>query len=158
VDFETLRSRSANADTHDAARRTRAVVSPEMRARLLEWAGVSQGYPRQHSVVSLFEEQAQRTPHLAAIVGATGALPHCELNEGANRLAHEIREWIGRIAGDGARGGNAIGVCLERSDQTLVVLLAVLKAGYAYLPLDPASPRARLESLATQSRLAFVVT
>ena len=57
-----------------------------------------------------------------------------------------------------ARHGEPVGVLLERSADAIVVLLAILKAGHAYLPLDPASPPARIAALAEQAGLAFVVT
>jgi non-ribosomal peptide synthetase component F len=100
-----------------------------------------------------FERRAGLTPQAIAIAFEGGDLTYAELNRRANRLAHELRSL-------GATRGQFIGIHLERSPEMLVAVLAVLKSGAAYLPLDPAYPTARQHSMLDDaapaaSRLAF---
>ena len=99
----------------------------------------------QTTLPQLFEEQGSRTPHACALTfevldqeAGRQSLAYAELNERSNRLAHYL---IGMNVGP----EQLVGICLERSPQMLVALLAVLKTGAAYLPLDPDFPEARLE-------------
>ncbi|GAB2610894.1 hypothetical protein GCM10027168_49740 [Streptomyces capparidis] len=86
------------------------------------------------------EEQARRTPHAEAVRFEGRGLTYEQLNRRANRLAHRLRRLgVGRDV--------PVGVLMERSAELVVALLAVLKAGGAYAPLDPGHPRARLEYL-----------
>lgn len=84
-----------------------------------------------------FERQARRRGDAEAVTGQSGVLTYRELDRGANRLAHYLRAL-------GVGPGAVVGVCLRRTPELVTALLAVLKAGGAYLPLDPASPLQRL--------------
>lgn len=99
----------------------------------------------QTTLPQLFEEQVSRSPHACALIfevldheAGRQSLAYAELNEHSNRLAHYL---IGMDVGP----EQLVGICLERLPQMLVALLAVLKTGAAYLPLDPDFPEARLE-------------
>nr|APD71603.1 non-ribosomal peptide synthetase 5 [Streptomyces sp.] len=89
------------------------------------------------NLIDLFEEQARRRPDATAVVCGERSLSYRELDSRANRLAH-------LLAGSGARPGAFVGVCLPRSVDLPVALLAVLKTGAAYLPLDPGYPEERV--------------
>ncbi|MGW5047926.1 amino acid adenylation domain-containing protein [Streptomyces griseoluteus] len=89
------------------------------------------------NLIDLFEEQARRRPDAVAVVCGELSLSYRELDTRANRLAH-------LLAGSGARPGVFVGVCLPRSLDLPVALLAVLKTGAAYLPLDPSYPAERV--------------
>ncbi|MBL8275107.1 MAG: amino acid adenylation domain-containing protein, partial [Pelomonas sp.] len=103
------------------------------------------------SLHALFERQAARVPERLAVAGEGGALTYAELNRRANQLAHLLRaRGVGRDA--------LVGVCLPRGVDMIVALLAVLKAGGAYLPLDPGYPRARLAYMVEDSATALVLT
>ena len=99
----------------------------------------------------LFEAQVARTPDAVAAVSDGTTLTYDELNRRANRLARHLEAL-------GAGPEKAVAVVLPRRVDTLVVLLAVLKAGAAYLPIDPANPAARVDSLASDAGAHLVVT
>lgn len=89
------------------------------------------------SLQAMFDRQAQRTPAADAMVFGDTSLSYAALNAAANRLAH------GLIA-QGVRPGHRVVVCLERGFSVVIALLATLKAGATYVPLDPHYPAARL--------------
>ena len=103
------------------------------------------------TVQSLFEEQAAREPDRLAVVCEDVRLTRGELNLRANRLAHHLRSL-------GAGPEVAVAICLDRSVEIVVALLAVLKAGSAYLPLDPSQPPQRLALMLDESGARVVVT
>ncbi|HKV09275.1 MAG TPA: amino acid adenylation domain-containing protein, partial [Thermoanaerobaculia bacterium] len=98
-----------------------------------------------------FEAQARRTPDAVAVIAGTREVRYAELDEWAGRLAGSLRE-----AGAGPEA--VAGVCLERSAGLVAALLAILKAGAAYLPLDPSLPRPRLAGLLDSARVSLVVS
>lgn len=98
-----------------------------------------------------FEEQAAHTPDATAIDDGGRALSYREVNAHANRLAHRLR----------ARGVGpevVVGIAMRRSPEVIVAMLAVLKAGGAYLPLDPAYPAERLAYMVADARALLCVT
>lgn len=99
----------------------------------------------------LFESQVRRTPDATAVVDATGAMTYRELEEAANALA-------ARLIRRDASPETVVGVCTSRSLELIVSILAVLKSGAAYLPLDPAYPPSRLEYMVADARVEVAVT
>jgi amino acid adenylation domain-containing protein len=100
----------------------------------------------------LFERQVSRTPHAVALRRADGAeISYAELNTRANRLAWRLRSL-------GAGHESRVGVLLRRGPELIVTLLGVLKAGAAYVPLDPAHPAERLATLLAESTACLTVT
>ncbi len=85
----------------------------------------------------LFEQQAERTPSAIAVVYEGQSLTYLQLDHRANKLAHHLRAR-------GAALDRPVGLCLDRGLDAAVAVLAVLKSGSPYLPLDPAYPRERL--------------
>ncbi|AUG80427.1 hypothetical protein CFP65_5736 [Kitasatospora sp. MMS16-BH015] len=98
-----------------------------------------------------FEERVRRHPEATALVHGERRLSYRELDRAANRLAHALRSA-------GVAGNGLVGLWLDRSVETVVAVLAVLKAGAAYLPLDPDAPTARNRELIADARLGFVIT
>jgi amino acid adenylation domain-containing protein len=99
----------------------------------------------------LVEESAARHPSAVAVSMAGEALTYGELNDRANRLAHRLRRL-------GVRPEERVAVCLERSPVLVTALLGVLKAGGAYIPLDPSYPADRLAYVLEDSQAAVLVT
>ena len=100
---------------------------------------------------ALFAEQVKRAPEAIALTGDDGQLSYAELDARANRLAHLLRAR-------GATTDSLVGLALPRSVDMIVAMLAVLKAGAAYLPLDPDYPLARLDYMRTDSGVDIVLS
>ena len=113
--------------------------------------GAATPYPREQTIVQLFEREAARAPGATAIADAEGEVTYDELNRRANRLARHLRD-------NGVVNGDVVGVYLERSRDAIIALLAVLKSGSAYVPLDPASPPERTATLIVHAGVRTVVT
>jgi amino acid adenylation domain-containing protein len=103
------------------------------------------------SVVSLFEGQVVRSPHAVAFLCEDKALDYHDLNRRANKLAHYLRTL-------GVGPETLTAICLERSFEFVTALLAVFKAGAAYLPLDPSYPAERLNYMLQDSGAAVLLT
>ena len=100
----------------------------------------------------LFAAQVARTPEAVAVTFEGRSMTYRELDEAANRLAH-------LLAGQGAGPGQCVALLLARSAEAIVAILAVLKTGAAYLPIDPALPAARIEfMLADAAPVAALTT
>jgi amino acid adenylation domain-containing protein len=93
----------------------------------------------------LFEQQAQRTPHAVALEGADGSVSYEEVNRRANRLARYLREA-------GTAPEDLIAICMKPSPESVIAVLAILKSGAAFLPLEPALPRDRLLGMLAEAR------
>jgi amino acid adenylation domain-containing protein len=121
------------------------------RQRLLDgWNDTAADFPDDVCVHELFERQVSRTPDSVAVTAEAGEVTFRELDERANQIARQLREWgIGRAS--------RVGVCLERSLEMVAALLGVLKAGAAYVPLDPAYPATRLELMTADAGIEAVV-
>src|SRR6185295_16060005 len=98
-----------------------------------------------------FAAQAARSPEAVAVVCDGERLSYGELDGRANQLAHHL-------VGLGVAAGDPVGICLERSAAMVVAILGVLKAGAAYVPLDPAYPQERLAFLLADSRPLVLIT
>ncbi|MBV8893552.1 MAG: amino acid adenylation domain-containing protein, partial [Acidobacteria bacterium] len=108
-------------------------------------------YPRESTIAKLFEKQARRTPDSTALLSQGRRFSYREINQQANRLARHLIE-------SGARPGDLVGLALERSTEMIVALLAILKAGAAYVPLDPNYPAERLALMIEDAGVWGVVT
>ncbi|KNZ34116.1 MAG: hypothetical protein AD742_01460 [Methylibium sp. NZG] len=123
----------------------------ERRLVLNEWNNTARPYALHVGMHTLIEQQAQRTPLAVAVAFAERRLSYDELNARANRLAHHLRRL-------GVGPDTVVGVCLERSIELVVSLLAVLKAGGAFLPLDAELPPQRLQHMLDDARAPVVLT
>jgi amino acid adenylation domain-containing protein len=122
------------------------------RALVLEaWNRTEAEYPADLCIHELFQVQAARTPGAVALRFEEESLTYAELDARANRLAHHL-------AGLGAGPEARVGICLHRSAEMVVAMLAVLKSGAAYLPLDPSYPADRLAYMLRDSGAPLLVT
>jgi amino acid adenylation domain-containing protein len=133
------------------------LVSREERTELLDDCNRTEAsYPSGKTIPDLFSSQARRTPEAPAVVvprqGGRGAqqITYRELELRSECLAHRLRSM-------GVGSQSLVGVCLDRSIHMVTGLLAVLKAGGAYVPMDPHFPRARLNFMMEDARLALVL-
>jgi amino acid adenylation domain-containing protein len=123
------------------------MLPPAEKERLLvQFNDTEAEYPGHKTIQALFEEQAAKTPEHTAIVGADGLPPlsYRELNRQANQLARILRE-------SGVQIGVIVAVMLDRSPRIVVALLAILKAGGVYLPIDVGTPLQRVLFLLNDS-------
>lgn len=124
---------------------------PERRQIVEEWNRTEAEYPRQKTIVQLIEEQVQSTPERTALVYEGRRITYGELNKRANRLARWLQE-------QGVGPEVLVGLYLRRSLEMVVAVLGVLKAGGAYLPLDPEAPSSRLKFVLEESAIGVVLT
>ncbi|WP_233597088.1 non-ribosomal peptide synthase/polyketide synthase [Corallococcus sp. CA041A] len=127
--------------TPEASLATLSLLTPAAREQVLRgWNDTRVDFPAGATLHHLFESQAERTPETIALQFEDQRLTYAQLDARANQLAHHLR----------ARGvgpETLVGVCMERSLEMVVALLGVLKAGAAYVPLDPATPAERLAGM-----------
>ena len=127
------------------------LLAPEERRQILfEWNATARDLP-QATLPALFEAQVERSPEAIALVFEESTLSYAELNAQANRLAHLL---IGRGIGP----ESLVAIALSRSIEMVVTLLGILKAGAAYLPLDPEYPAERLVYMLRDAQPACVLT
>lgn len=121
------------------------------RHQLQGWNATASPYRQDLCLHQLVEEQVRRTPTATAAVCGERSITYDELNRQANRWARRLREL-------GVGPGRPVAVYTDRSLDMVVALLAVLKAGAAYLPLDAAYPQARLAYMLNDSRAPVILT
>ncbi len=127
------------------------LTHPERRQLLFDWNHTTVEIPLEQGIHDLFAEQARQTPTAVAVEADDRVVSYQELNAQANLLARRISE-LGVVPGD------IVGICMGRSPEMIAALLAILKSGGAYLPLDATLPMARLSILAADSRPRLILT
>ncbi|MES2296924.1 MAG: amino acid adenylation domain-containing protein, partial [Pseudomonadota bacterium] len=141
-----LRAPQENVFSHDM------LADQERKQLLLDWNATQAPYPSERCIHELFEEQAARTPDAPALLCDGRQLSYAQLNARANQLARHL------LAQRACKPDTLVGVCLERSLDMVVAILAILKAGAAYVPLDPLYPAARLAYMLADAKLGTVIT
>ncbi|HAT2884968.1 non-ribosomal peptide synthetase [Serratia marcescens] len=131
---QVLRAMATNAT--QPASHLDLLPAAERELLLYGWNRTAEVYPAQSCAHVLFEQWVQRTPDAVAVVNDRDSLSYAQLNAHANQLAHQL------IA-QGVRPGDRVATSLERSVSLVIAQLAILKAGAAYVPLDPHLPVAR---------------
>jgi len=127
------------------------LTTKERHQLLVEWNDTTVDYPKDKCIHQLFEEQVKKTPDAVAVVFKGQALTYQELNSRANQLAHYLQKL--RVQPE-----SLVGICVDRSLEMIVGLLGILKAGAAYVPLDPDYPQERVEYILSNSEANILIT
>lgn len=128
------------------------ILSADEKQKLLyEFNNTATVYPRDKCVHQLFEEQVAKTPDKIAVIACDKTLTYAQLNEQANRIAHSLIE-------KGVDIGDVVAFALPRKSYLIATMLGILKAGAAYLPIDPDYPQDRIDYMLTDSKAKLFLT
>jgi amino acid adenylation domain-containing protein len=150
--FQTLLE-GVVSNPHQSINRLPLLTTAEVK-QIHTWNQTQVDYPLEVSLPSLIEAQVERNQDVVGLVvegDTTHSLSYRELNAKANQLAHYLQEI-------GVKSDVLVGVCLERSVEMVIALLAIVKAGGAYLPLDPTYPQERLTMILEDAKPLIVIT
>jgi amino acid adenylation domain-containing protein len=118
---------------------------------LIYWNNTQTDYPSDKCIHELFEHQVNQTPDAIAVADQNKQITYLELNTRSNQLAHLLKEL-------GVKSQVIVGLCTKRSVEMVMGLLAILKAGGIYLPLDPSYPVERLSFMLEDSRAQILLS
>jgi len=141
----------ANPETH--LENLPLLTDAERELQLNVWNATSSAYPSNTPINQLFENQASLTPDAFAIESGEQKTSFEELNRSANQLAHYLQKL-----GVGSKPDSLVGVMLGRSTDLIVCMLGILKAGAAYVPIDPEYPAERLRFMIEDSAANVIIT
>lgn len=128
------------------------MLSGEERTQLLvDFNDTSKSYGRDKTLKDIFEEQVRKNPNNIAVVFEDKKLTYRELNERANQLAWSLRDY-------GVREDYMVGLLVERSLEMIVSIIAILKSGGAYVPIDPEYPMERIDYMLKDSGIKLLLT
>ncbi|MGE5474548.1 MAG: amino acid adenylation domain-containing protein [Ignavibacteriales bacterium] len=118
---------------------------------LYDFNNTKTDYPKEKTIHQLFEEQVEKTPDNTALVFEDKKMTYRELNEKANQLARVLRKR-------GVRSDDIVGLMVHRSFEMIIGILGIIKAGGAYLPIDPFYPKDRIEFMLEDSGTRILLT
>ena len=128
------------------------LLPPEEKQKVLfDFNDTAIDYPRDKCVHQLFEEQVERTPNKIAVIACDKTLTYAELNEQANYIANSLIQ-------KGVVVGDVVAFSLSRKSNMIATMIGILKAGAAYLPIDPNYPQDRIDYILTDSQAKLLVT
>ncbi|WP_337916454.1 non-ribosomal peptide synthetase [Paenibacillus sp. 23TSA30-6] len=127
------------------------LTTEERRRLLFDFNDTRTLYPAEQTIHHCFEEQAEKTPEAVAIVFENRELTYRELNIKANQLASKLRKL-------GVQPDTIVAILTERSPEMIIGVLGILKAGAAYLPIDPSYPQDRITFMLQDSRSNILLT
>ncbi|OUL26116.1 non-ribosomal peptide synthetase [Nostoc sp. 106C] len=125
------------ANPHQSLSSLPLLTAAEIHQQLIKWNNTQTEYPKDKCIHQLFEEQVEKTPDAIAVVFKGKQLTYQELNQRANQLAHYLRKL-------NIKAEVPVAICLERSLEMIISILAILKAGGVYVPIDHTYPSERL--------------
>ncbi|MFH1537853.1 MAG: amino acid adenylation domain-containing protein [bacterium] len=129
------------------------ILSESERALLLDgFNDTKTDYPKDKTIVELFEDQVEKTPENTAVAFGGARISYRELNERANRMARLLR---GKYR---VRPDDPVGLILDRSEWMITSIFGILKAGGAYLPIEPDTPMQRIRHMLREAGSAVVIT
>src|SRR6185369_5677058 len=140
-----------STDVNTPLSRLPLIREEEQRQIVFEWNRTAAEYPVAKCIHEQIREQAERTPYAAAVVDEDEILTYRELEQRSDQLARHLQRL-------GVRPGAHVGISLDHSLETVVSILAVLKTGAAYVPLDPEHPRARLGFVIEDAQIGYILT
>ncbi|HEY9604550.1 MAG TPA: amino acid adenylation domain-containing protein, partial [Allocoleopsis sp.] len=148
--FQTLlEAIVAHPDTHLSA--LPLLTIEEQRELLQHWSNNQSSYPANAGIHQLFEAQVSQQPTAKAVKFGGRQFTYQELNQGSNQLARYLQRL-------GISSEMPVGICLERGVEAIAAMLAVLKAGGVYVPLDPSYPPERLHFMLEDAGITVVLT
>jgi amino acid adenylation domain-containing protein len=147
--FQTLLE-SVVSDSQQRIAELPILTPAERQTLLVNWNSTQVDYPQYACIHHLFEAQVEKTPDAIALIFANQQLTYRELNNRANQLAHYLQNL-------GVKPESLVGICMERSIEMVVGILAIMKAGGAYLPLDPNYPQERLAFMLEDAQLSLLL-
>jgi polyketide synthase PksN len=118
---------------------------------LIDWNATKIDYPKEKCIHELFEEQVQKTPDAIAVIFEDETLTYRDLDQKSTQLAIYLQK-------QGVKPDSLVGICVERHWEMIVGLLGILKAGGAFVPLDPDYPVERLEYMLENSKVSVLLT
>ncbi|MEM7453213.1 MAG: amino acid adenylation domain-containing protein [Planctomycetota bacterium] len=118
---------------------------------MVDWNSTELEYPANSTLHAEFSRQAESTPEKTCVVFGENELTYGEVEARSNQIARHLQS-------QGVNQGDLVGICVNRSEQMLVYLYAILKSGAGYVPLDPAYPSDRLQYMCDHSELKLIVT
>ena len=128
------------------------ILSKGERNQLLyEFNDTYTDYPRDKTIQQLFEEQVAKTPEEIALVLSEDSMTYSELNAKSNQLARTLRA-------SGVKPDDRVGIMVERSFAMIIGILGIIKAGAAYMPIDPDYPKERIKYMLEDSQVEILLT
>ena len=127
------------------------LTGEEIKQQIYDYNATDAEYPKDKTVLALFEEQAERTPNNIALECSDVKITYKELSESMGKLAGLLRQ-------KGVESGSIVGIMADRSPHMVTAILAVMKAGAAYLPIDPDYPESRINYVLEDSGVKLVLT
>jgi len=147
--YETI-LRGFAQDAQQTIDRLPVLTAAQTRRLLVDWNATDMPHPKTSSVQDLIAAQTEKSPNSVAVSDERRELTYLELDRRSNQLASHLRKL-------GIREGGLVGICTDRSVDMLVALLAIWKAGAAYVPLDPTYPAERLNFILEETRVPILV-
>ena len=127
------------------------LTADEQQKLLYTFNDTAADYPRDKCVHTLFEEQVEKTPDKTAVIACDKTLTYKELNEQANRIAHSLIQ-------KGVKVGDIVAFALPRKSYLIATIFGILKAGAAFLPVDPDYPQDRIDYMLSDSGAKLCIT
>ncbi|WP_249219737.1 non-ribosomal peptide synthetase/type I polyketide synthase [Chitinophaga sp. HK235] len=135
------------------------VLSPEAYQEIVYgWNATTKTYPKDMTIHQHFEKQVLKNPDNTALIYEDQQLSYSQLNEKSNQLARHIREQYRQKTGQELKRDTPIALCLDRSLEMVISILAVLKAGGVYVPIDPSYPQQRIDFILEDTGAAMVLS
>jgi len=128
-----------------------SLVDKKEKEILEKWNGGTNSYPKEYSLSAMFEKEVSRVPENIAVYTETKQCTYSELNESSNLLA-------GYLKTQGIRPGSDVAMIFEPSVDMIVAIVAIVKLGCAYVPLDPGLPQERLDNMISDLGIRHLVT